>query len=224
MRDLKLEMVPKPVYELLEQKLDSALQMLAALVLTDEEVLSIRLQDDPELRPENMTGWAQGMKEELLDETWRPQLVDALRRSGFLTNSHPGFPLAAFEAPTNHRALARGYLEIEKGAQEHANGEGESPDPNELEKIWKERLGKSYAQELVTYMLRNGGFTLLLDAILERIMRPVRAKQDAEKNTWAKYETDLIAYDKARDTYEMDMARYSVHVAQRKLDNKLGKR
>jgi hypothetical protein len=177
MRDLKFKTVPKPVYDLLEQQLDSALQIIAALVLTDEEVLSIRLQEDPELRPENMTGWADGMKKELLDEYWRPQMVDALRRNNFLTNTHPGFPLAAFEAPTNLRGMIKGYRWIEKKAGEYADEPGEGPDPKELEEHVKELLlAEGYAPELIKYMLRNEGFSLFIQASMERIMRPIRAK------------------------------------------------
>lgn len=184
MRTLKFETVPKPVFDLVQDKLESALQMLAALVLTDEEVLNIRLQEDPELRPDNMRGWASGMKEELLDETWRPQLVEALRNHGFLTNTVPGFPLSVFESPSNHRGMTKGYRRIEEIALAHAEGIGEGPDPDVLEESLRQQLeAEGYAPALIKHMLRNEGFGLVIQASLERIMRPVRAKQAAEEQT-----------------------------------------
>jgi hypothetical protein len=78
-----------------EELLASALQIVAAFVLTDEEVHD----SAPDARPGNLVGWAKAMREDLLSEDNRPQLVAILKARGFYTNSHAGFPLAALSAP-----------------------------------------------------------------------------------------------------------------------------
>jgi hypothetical protein len=88
--------VPFELFRALEEQLGQALQMIAALTLTDEEVISCKGLDN-----NNLLGWAESMKEDILTtkECGRKDLVDMLTRHEFLTNTHAGFIYGAFKGP-----------------------------------------------------------------------------------------------------------------------------
>lgn len=198
-RDITFQSVPREVVSLLREQVGSAMQIIAALVLTDEEVLAIRKEDDPELRPENLIGWAKEMREEMLSDEWRPQLVAAIRQQGFLTSTHPGFPLGALGHKVySEFRLAEAYADLEQMLQEYADGKGDDPPEHEDRKgmsdaryrasmdrhekavkaFWAAKLvEKGHDPKVAKFCLQWGGYALSLQASMERLMRPVRAAQ-----------------------------------------------
>lgn len=200
-RDIEFKSVPVEVAELLREQVDSAMQIIAALVLTDEEVAAYTLKRDPQARPENVGGWATSMREELLSPEWRGQLKKVLLRQGFLTNTHPGFPLGALEdnVPQVYM-LGRAFDDLERMLQEYADGKGEDQPEHEstaqmsdarrrasMEKyekdvkaFWAARLvAAGHHKVVASWCVKRIGYMLALQASMERLMRPVRAKQEA---------------------------------------------
>ena len=88
--------VPFQIFCALEEQLAQALQMIAALTLTDEEVISCKGRDN-----NNLLGWAESMKADLLSPGvyGREALIDMLTRHQFVTNTHAGFIYGVFEGP-----------------------------------------------------------------------------------------------------------------------------
>jgi len=163
---IKFETVPDPVVDTLEAKLEDLLQIVAALVLTDEEVIRLK----PDARPDNMRGWAAEMREGLLT-TARLQLVKALKLNGFMTNTSAGFVTGPLlESAVNPRKLAAGYLYYEKMLLTYAEGEGAQVPNEELKDYWTARLRKKHSKVVVEYILRHDPSKMYI-AALERMAR-----------------------------------------------------
>jgi hypothetical protein len=175
MRTVQFKTTVEPVTELLEGQLQGALQIIAALVLTDAEA--------DEMCEARGAEWAKSMREELLSPDWRPTLIKALQNQGFLTNTHPGFPLGLLErAPSSHWALDEAYKALEVMLQAYADGEGEDIPDNEDHKhyraYWTSKLVEAgHEPEIAAWVLAWEGAPLACEAAMERIMRPVRAKK-----------------------------------------------
>lgn len=204
-RDIRFQTVPVEVAELLREQVDAAMQIIAALVLTDEEVLRVRKKADPELRPENLVGWAAGMREELLSPEWRSHLVEVLSRQGFLTNTHPGFPLSVLSDPVPQvYMLGRAFDDLERMLREYAEGKGEDAPEHDgdsrmsdarrqasMDK-YKKDVQAFWAAKLVTaghhkvvanWCVERIGYLLFLQASMERLMVRAEARKKAEDGT-----------------------------------------
>lgn len=195
MRFLTFKQTVNPVVELLNSQLDAAMQIIAALVLTDEEGDSWSNQSDSRPDP----GWIRSMREDILSDYMRPQLIQALKHQGFLTNTHAGFCVTPLlETPSNMRGLNKTYRIIEEIAAEYADGKGEDMpetpgDHNskgyhqrsseDHKNFWVNKImARGVSEELANYAFQDQGGSVLCMAALERIMRPVRAKQKIEED------------------------------------------
>lgn len=90
---IPLAVVPRDYAERLVDQLDSAMQIIAALVLTDDEVIAAKGGPEAE-GADRLRGWAKSMREELLDpesEYGRALLVKCLTAQGFHTNTNRGY-------------------------------------------------------------------------------------------------------------------------------------
>lgn len=158
MRGIRFRRTPDPVVELLTEQLQGALQIIAALVLTDEEVLEIQKKADPELREENMGGWAQGMKEDILSQEGREELVSMLRHQSFPCNTDRAFPLFKLsEAPAVDYELGKLFESLERKAVAYANGKGEKIKIGDSAPWIKFLLKKGASQETAEWIMKSGG-------------------------------------------------------------------
>jgi hypothetical protein len=132
MRDassLRFESVPAQLAEILCDRAESAMQLLAALVLTDEEAEECFRQRYPEAPVGGGAKWARVMRTDLQSDEWRAELVKAIQNAGFDMNTHPGFPLNVFETfPQSESgdpwSLSAAFSDYENILIEYANGEG----------------------------------------------------------------------------------------------------
>ena len=171
MRNIAFKTTVEPVTELLTEQLQGALQIIAALVLTDEECLMF--EEDEECQPD--AEWVRSMRAELLSPDWRPDLIAALKKQGFLTNTHPGFPLGALTAaPPGAWALNEAYMALEPMLQDYAEGKGDEA-PKDYQTYWKSKLVEAgHDPEIAAWVLKMGGAVLACEAAMERLIRPVR--------------------------------------------------
>lgn len=173
-----------------EEQLGCALQIIAALVLTDEEVTRATLIRDPEARPENMPGWAAMMKRDLLTRRHRKELVRMLTRLGFYTNTDAEFPLRGLDGPS-----PRVYYQILTVIQDIADrfAAGEFPDPPPVDPnarrgpgiddpqkkffrglVYKElrhqtsEIGQRFSRRDIDYAMRHEGDATFLIAWIKR--------------------------------------------------------
>lgn len=167
----------EPVTELLFDQLDGALQIIAALILTDEEGLSIS-EPGSDCRPD--PAWIRSMRKALLSEEWRPDLIQALKKQGFRTNTHPGFPLGRLlGAPRNPWKIDESYRALEVMLREYAEGKGdEVPEDDDYKSYWTHRLiVAGHDPEIASWVLDCEGGALACEAALERLMLPHRNKE-----------------------------------------------
>lgn len=94
-----IKTVPIELYEVVSSQLEQALQIIAALTLTDEEVAKCLDKDQEEAK--NLIGWADSMKTDLLAPGvyGREALIKMLSTHKFLMNTHAVFIYSAFETP-----------------------------------------------------------------------------------------------------------------------------
>jgi len=177
-RDIRFKTIPVPVVEQLEAQLMGALQIIAALVLTDEEAEALCAKGNDHCRPNDH--WAERFKRELLSEGFRDDLIAVLNKQYWYTNTHPGFALGPLlEPPPNLRLVGAALRTLEGWFQKYAEGEGEDV-PEDFMAHWTGRLlGEGFSQEVAEWAMKYGA-TLACEAAIERLMRPVRAKQAAE--------------------------------------------
>jgi hypothetical protein len=140
------------------------MQIIAALVLTEEEIAPLQRKD-------YRGHWQEGMKRELLSDEWRPQLLAALKTQGFLTNSHPGFPLGPLLTPIPSLwDLQRAYADLENLIGDYANGD--EPIQPDVRAYFSGLLQqKGYSPEVAEFCMENSGYSLALEAQIEKIMR-----------------------------------------------------
>lgn len=144
--------VPFELFRALEEQLTQALQMIAALTLTDEEVISCKGSDN-----NNLYGWAESMKADLLapGKYGREALIDMLTRYEFLTNSHAGFIYGAFEGPQITWRLAEHANLLQSLITDYSVGVGEEYDKlDDLRSFFRGKLLKSdVSEEYADYLL-----------------------------------------------------------------------
>ena len=155
-----LERVPEDALQLAEEQLDAALQIIAALVLTDAEMHDVY--------PENnlLKGWAGSMSRELLKD-YRDSLLICLKNHGFSTNSHPGFPLSLLSAP-NASAYGKALLDAEACALDHMTDGKEQDDLKDYLRQWLTDAG--HTPDVVNHTM-NRGFQLMCLAEMKRLVR-----------------------------------------------------
>lgn len=176
--DLRVCNVNRDIVEKLQMQLDCALQIIAALVLTDDEVIEIQKATDGGAREENLRGWAEMMKADLLAN--RPELVAALRAHSFLTNTHAGFPLGGLEKPLpNAFALADASLLLENKLRAHARGEGEDVPLKGYETHWTHALVQAGARPRAAKAVMDyGGAMAALEAGTLRLLAKSKKRKE----------------------------------------------
>jgi len=180
--------VPFELFEALGDQLTQALQMIAALTLTDEEVILCKnprksntenaLDDEDEEEEDeeddfnHLIGWAESMKADLLapGKYGRDSLIDILTRYQFLTNTHAGFIYGAFAGPkiTYHLANeANLFINI---LNDHATGVGEDIKSSDLkEHIQQKMREEGVSGDRIEYLFNIMGVRVPI-AAMERIM------------------------------------------------------
>jgi len=156
-----------PIEEALDtaqDQLDAALQLVACLVLTSEEVNAAH----PDAHPGNLDNWASSMQKELLSEDYRPQLVAMLQRREFPTNTHPGFPLGVLDAPEPFDYLSA-LNDLEELVAAYIRGEIPDPPDFKFEPLVMDFLSQKGHEPGVAQYAARRGCQLLLSARIERL-------------------------------------------------------
>ena len=176
--------VPFELFEALNDQLQQALQMIAALTLTDEEVILCKnprksntenaLDEDEEDEGDNcnhLLGWAESMKADLLapGKYGRDSLIDILTRYQFLTNTHARFIYGAFAGPQNTYGLANEANLFINMLNEHATGVGEDIKSSDLkEHIQQKMREEGVSGDHIEYLFNIMGVRVPI-AAMERI-------------------------------------------------------
>jgi hypothetical protein len=165
--------VPFELFEALSNQLEQALQMIAALTLTDEEVILCKGSEGNDL-----LGWAESMKADLLapGKYGRESMIDMLTRHGFLTNTHAGFIYGAFEGPQITYHLANEANLLIDMLNQHEAGVGEDLDSEDLKTLLKSKLRESgVSGDRIEYLFNIMGVKVSA-AVLNRMRRERAAK------------------------------------------------
>lgn len=190
MQKLKpLPTVPRDYANELQDQLDAALQVLAALVLTEEEVRSI----NPDCA---FADWSSMMKADLLGQ--RPRLVEALKAQGFTTNSDAGYCLSPLkERIPSPWLMSRVAEALEEVATEYVDGVGDElpEDMEEAKAIFSQMVrarvkDPHYAEALapdydatVAWLFSGSGVGTehMLLAARKRLVHEARRKREEEE-------------------------------------------
>ena len=173
--ELAFKTTVEPVTELLIMQLTGAMQIIAALVLTDEEGEELCQSESGDCRPS--PSWIAEMRKDLLSPQWRPVLIEALKKRGFMTNTHPGWALEPLaEVPRSHWKINACYLTLEAMLQEYAEGKGEYVTQDHRAYWTAQLIAAGHDAEVVNYALESEGYTLAMVATMERIARPLRKR------------------------------------------------
>jgi hypothetical protein len=152
--------VPFELFEALQDQLTQALQMIAAITLTDEEVILCKNprksntenaldededEDEEEDDCNHLLGWAESMKADLLTpgKYGRDSLIDILTRYQFLTNTHAGYIYGAFAGPQITYGLANQANLLIDMLNQHEAGVGEDLDSEDLKTLLGSKLRES---------------------------------------------------------------------------------
>ena len=181
--------VPFELFEALNDQLTQALQMIAALTLTDEEVILCKNprksntenaldegEEDEEDEGDDcnhLLGWAESMKADLLapGKYGRDSLIDILTRHQFLTNTHAGFIYGAFAGPQITYGLASQANLLIDMLNQHEAGVGEDLDPEDLKTLLKSKLRESgVSGDRIEYLFNIMGVRVPR-AVLSRMSR-----------------------------------------------------
>jgi len=170
---LKFEVVPKALLELTQERLYAAMQVIAALVLTEEEALSI-----PDMPPD----WPKQMREDLLSPQWRPNLLKILQKKEYRTNTHPGFSLTYLEdsPPGSFEECRSAFVILEELLFFYSEGEGKLRlQEDESTDYWPNKLiALGYTPELAHWVWRQEGVSTL--ACLAEMLRHRRSRITGE--------------------------------------------
>lgn len=179
--NLRVCQVNRDIVEKLQAQLECALQIVAALVLTDDEVIEIQKAADGGARRENLRGWAEMMKADLLAN--RPELVAALRAHGFLTNTHAGFPLGGLEGPLpNPFDLADASILLEAKLRAHARGEGEDVPLESYTAHWTSALVQAGTDpRAAEAVMDHGGRMSALEAGMLRLLTKAQKRKEEQR-------------------------------------------
>lgn len=181
--------VPFELFEALSNQLQQALQMIAALTLTDEEVILCKnpknsntenaLDEDEEEEEEedeeggiHLLGWAESMKADLLapGDYGRNSLIDILTRYQFLANTHAGYIYGAFEGPQITYALANEANLFINMLNEHAAGVGEDIKSSDLKEHIQQKMREEGVSEDRIQYISNIMAVRVTTAAVDRIM------------------------------------------------------
>jgi hypothetical protein len=141
MRD-RFPTVPRFLLELEQDRSEGARQIIAALFITTlEDAQVVCAGGGIEMTPEDLLEWAISMKAEIDQGGFRGDLLRLLSK-GFLTNTHPGFPLAMLSNPyvtreqvTHLGAFEAACVEYGKGLRDEPQIEDFLPDcPKAIER------------------------------------------------------------------------------------------
>jgi FtsZ-binding cell division protein ZapB len=188
--------VPFELFEALQDQLQQALQMIAAITLTDEEVILCKnprrsntenaLDEDEEEDEEeedgnHLLGWAETMKADLLNpgEYGRDALIDILTRHQFLTNTHAGFIYGAFEGPQITYGLANQANLLIGMLNQHEAGVGEDLDSEDLRTLLESKLREAGASDdRIEYLFRIMAVKFPM-AVMNRMRMELNIKSNA---------------------------------------------
>lgn len=159
--------------EFLQDQLTRAMQIVAVLTLSEEETEGF----------EGVTPyWLREMRADLLSEQWRPELLQALRTQGFLTNSHPGF----FVSPLTHKSpnlytLSDCFQALEEILQSYVSGEGDALKSDYAEVLTRQLVDRGFDEEVASWVLGvGGGKTLACEARMRRFERELELEEKTE--------------------------------------------
>lgn len=149
--------------EILNDQKDALMQILAALILSDESP-----EESEDEEAEENIFWAQSMKADLMEN--RDKLLQVLKKHGFLTNTHAGFCLGPLlDSPENTPALGLVYQDIDALASAYASGVG---PPMSLDSykddVKAELVDLGHNSDLVDYALEREGESVILQAFMTR--------------------------------------------------------
>ena len=112
--------VPREVLDLALSQRDAALQMLAALFLTEEEAASMPCEGNDEDEVGLPEGWVGEMRKDVV-ENYRSEVLAMLRNMRIMTNSHAGYPLTAFhQNPAPSEELCQCFVDLRRFCEEYA--------------------------------------------------------------------------------------------------------
>ena len=173
--------VPRELFEVQTEQLMQALQAIAALALTEEEVAECRHAHG--FTEFSDRAWAKSMREDMLAPggDGREALLDMLRRHEFLTNSHAGFIYGAFEGPQITYVLADHANQLAEmiTSYEESDLDGEPEYGDALRDTFATQLrAQGVPDEHITYLMRCMGVRIAT-APLNRMRR---ARRDAVRD------------------------------------------
>ena len=186
--------VPFELFEALGDQLTQALQMIAALTLTDEEVILCKNprksntensldegEEDEEDEGDDcnhLLGWAESMKADLLapGKYGRDSLIDILTRYQFLTNTHAGFIYGAFAGPKITYGLASQANLLIDMLNQYEAGEGKDLKSSDLKEHIRQKMREEgVSGDRIEYLFNIMG-TKVTMAVLNRMSRERAAK------------------------------------------------
>ena len=138
--------VPIQLFDYVNEQLGQALQMIAALTLNDNEVIDCvgKYCDNKN----SLYGWASSMRDDLLNDYGKKQLIDMLSRYSFLTNTHAGFIYGAFERPPINEEFLNYVNILTNLINEYESGKGEDfEDVDDLISFFRNEVIKSGASK-----------------------------------------------------------------------------
>lgn len=184
--------VPFELFEALQDQLTQALQMIAAITLTDEEVIFCKNpkksntdnamdEDEEDEDGSHLLGWAESMKADLLapGKYGRDSMIDMLTRHQFLTNTHAGFIYGAFEGPQITYGLANQANLLIDMLNQYEAGVGEDLDSEDLRTLLGSKLRESgVSGDRIEYLFRIMGAKVPM-AVINRMRMERKVKSNA---------------------------------------------
>jgi hypothetical protein len=121
--------VPEFVLDSAQARSHGARQIFAAFFIQTLEDAKIVI--DGQMRgittAENLLEWAQSMRDEVGEGSYRDEFLKALARDGFFTNSHPGFPLQLMNNPHITRQEIKQAELFEEHCKAYSEGKEDEP-------------------------------------------------------------------------------------------------
>jgi hypothetical protein len=184
--------VPLELFEALQDQLTQALQMIAAITLTDEEVILCKNprksntenaldEDEEDEDGSHLLGWAETMKADLLapGKYGRDSLIDILTRYQFLTNTHAGYIYGAFAGPKITYALANEANLLIDMLNQYEAGVGEDLDSKDLKTLLGSKLRESgVSGDRIEHLFNIMGVEVRM-AVMNRMRMERKVKSNA---------------------------------------------
>jgi hypothetical protein len=162
---VNFETVPKPVVDLLEDRLDAALQIIAVLLLTDPQLAKVYPEQPAGYRQD----WTRNLRESLLRD--RAQLAaELVRHQPAMGAGTADNPLRALrDGPVDYTALRQAYQTLGRLLVAYAQGEGPGIPFQQQAAEWTRRLRNlGYPADVVAWVMEHGGGAHIAMATLER--------------------------------------------------------